>query len=72
MKRLLALLAALTVLLALAGCGASEDTGDSQKLSLIHIYIGKSTVMPMPPSGALTAIDAAPGSAWSGSGTVRR
>lgn len=28
MKRLLALLAALTVLLALAGCGASEDTGD--------------------------------------------
>lgn len=31
MKRLLALLAALTVLLALAGCGASEDTGDSQE-----------------------------------------
>lgn len=28
MKKLLALLAALTVLLALAGCGASEDTGD--------------------------------------------
>ena len=31
MKRLLALLAALTVLLALAGCGASKDTGDSQE-----------------------------------------
>ena len=31
MKRLLALLAALTVLLTLAGCGASEDTGDSQE-----------------------------------------
>ena len=31
MKRLLALLAALTVLLALAGCGASEDAGDSQE-----------------------------------------